>query len=378
MYQRLPLRDVPEVCGVSDYYFNWLEHPEPDVYWDRLRVSARSTARPAIHIAGWYDIFLSGGLADYERSARLAPQALVIGPWSHGVTAGQLPEMDFGIRGSQASVDVVGLQLAWFDRWVKGDSTESSLPGATVFIQGSNIWSQETSWPPSDVRPVPLYLDSAGRANTLFGDGLLAERIPISDSSDDFVYDPLDPVPTHGGATYFPDILLASNAGPRDQRQSETRPDVLCYTTEPLVDPLTLMGHVEAVLFVSSSAEDTDFTVKLIDVWPDGRAMALTDGILRARYRESLSDPTPLKPNTVYEIRVDAGSTAATFATGHRLRLEISSSNFPRFDRNTNTGGRIAVEGAGDVVRAQNRIHHSSRFPSRLVLPVVEARDAQR
>jgi hypothetical protein len=177
-------------------------------------------------------------------------------------------------------------------------------------------------------------------------------------------------VPTTGGATFLPGLFVTANAGPRDQREVEKRADVLVYTSAPLERPLQVIGPVELVLHASTSAPDTDFTGKLIDVHPDGRAEILTDGILRARYRDSFSEPSALEPGRVYELRIDLVATATVFAPGHRIRLEVSSSNFPRFDRNTNTGGTIADE--SELQQAVNRVYHDRGRPSHLVLPLIE------
>jgi hypothetical protein len=202
---------------------------------------------------------------------------------------------------------------------------------------------------------------------------VLSTEVPGDEPDDTYVYDPSDPAPTTGGATFLPGVLIGANAGPRDQTGPESRGDVLCYTTEPLAGPVEVIGPVKLVLHVSSSAPDTDFTGKLVDVWPDGRAVNLADGILRARYRQPLSGPALMAPDRTYEITVDLVATANVFAAGHRIRLEVSSSNFPRFDRNTNTGGVIATEVEADFRPAVNRVHHCRTQASRLVLPIMPA-----
>jgi putative CocE/NonD family hydrolase len=236
---------------------------------------------------------------------------------------------------------------------------------------GANQWRDEDDWPLPGTEYVDYFLHSGGRANTAGGDGRLSTEAPADEPEDVYLYDPRDPVPTTGGGTFLPGLGIGANSGPRDQRAVEGRPDVLCYTTEPLAAPLEVIGPVRAVLHVSSSATDTDFTAKLVDVAPGGRAENLADGILRARYRESLSEPSPLVPERVYELTVDLVATAAVIPAGHRIRLEVSSSNFPRFDRNTNTGGVIAAETAADIRQAVNRVHHTGALTSRLVLPVI-------
>jgi uncharacterized protein len=192
------------------------------------------------------------------------------------------------------------------------------------------------------------------------------------ESEDVYLYDPRYPVPTNGGATLIPGAFVAANAGPRDQRSIETRDDVLCYTTEPLERPLEVTGPIELVLFASSSARDTDFTAKLVDVYPAGRVESITDGILRTLYRDSFSNAVLMEPNRIYELHITVGATSQVFGAGHRIRLEVSSSNFPRFDRNTNTGGTIATESEKDFVQAVNRLFHDAAHPSHLILPIIE------
>jgi putative CocE/NonD family hydrolase len=216
---------------------------------------------------------------------------------------------------------------------------------------------------------VPYYLHSSGRANTAAGDGELSTEAPAQTAADTFLYDPQRPVPSLGGRVMAPST--ANAAGPVDQRPAETRDDVLCFTSPVLTEPLEVTGHVSLTLYASSSAPDTDFTGKLVDVFPDGRAIFLTDGIIRARYRNSLAEPEPLTPGEPVELGLDLSVTSNVFRPGHRIRLEVSSSNFPRFDRNTNTGGVIADESAGEAIVAVNRVLHGPGYPSRLILPVI-------
>jgi putative CocE/NonD family hydrolase len=240
-----------------------------------------------------------------------------------------------------------------------------------LFVMGVNEWRLEEDWPLPGTDYADFFLDGGGRANTAEGDGALVTDSPRHTAVDTYMYDPRNPVPTNGGGTFLPGLGIGVNSGPRDQRSVETRSDVLCFTTAPLEAALEVVGPVTAVLFVSSSAPDTDFTAKLVDVAPNGRAVNVADGILRARYRQSTSEAVLLEPGQVYEITVSLVATAMVFAAGHRVRLEVSSSNFPRFDRNTNTGGIIATEGDADLRQALNRVHHGPAMPSRLVLPVI-------
>jgi putative CocE/NonD family hydrolase len=382
LYRHLPLVDMPILQEVAPYYFDWLAHNSYDDYW-------RSTAPqefheritvPALNIGGWFDIFLLGTLANYQGMKQHggSPQArqhqrLLIGPWAHGGFAGVFPEHDYGLLASGEVADFTGTHLRWFDHWLKGieNGVEQDKP-VKIFVMGANIWREEDDWPLPDTQFRPYYLHSNGHANTSAGNGLLSTEVPGAESEDVYLYDPRNPVPTHGGATLIPGFMIAANAGPRDQRSIETREDVLCYTTAPLEHSVEVTGPIELVLFISSSARDTDFTAKLVDVYPDGRAESITDGILRVRYRESLSQPVLMEPGQVYETRIIVGATAQVFTAGHRIRLEVSSSNFPRFDRNTNTGGTIATESEKDFVQAVNRVYHDTAHPSHLILPIIE------
>jgi putative CocE/NonD family hydrolase len=238
-----------------------------------------------------------------------------------------------------------------------------------IFVMGIDEWHTEDDWPLPDTQYRPYYLHSAGRANTLRGDGTLSTDLPGDEPPDVYLYNPLRPVPTVGGQVLLP----GGNAmGPRDQREVEVRDDVLVYSTPALDRPIEVTGPIGLCLFVASSAPDTDFTGKLMDVYPDGRTIILTEGILRARYRNSFTEPEFLEPEKIYELRLNLWATANVFLPGHRIRLEVSSSNFPRFDRNSNTGGDIISETTDQYRPAINRIFHDAAHPSRLNLPIIE------
>jgi putative CocE/NonD family hydrolase len=258
------------------------------------------------------------------------------------------------------------------DRWVKGiDNGIDAEKPVRIFVMGINRWRDEDDWPLPDTRYTPYYLHSAGQANTLHGDGALSTTAPDQEPPDRFVYDPHQPVPSLGGANLTP---FANTIVPRDQRSVELRDDVLVYSTPVLEEALEVTGPIRASLYVSSSAPDTDISCKLVDVHPDGRAMLLTDGILRLRYRPSFEQPTLLEPDEIVEIQVDLWSTANVFLPGHRLRIEVSSSCFPKFARNSNTGQDIAGAGRDQYQVAINRIYHDVDHPSHLLLPII-ARD---
>ncbi len=277
------------------------------------------------------------------------------------------------MRAHDGVADVTAMQIRWFDHWLKGiDNGVPQEKPVKIFVMGRDEWRDEADWPLPDTRFERWYLHSNGHANSAAGDGRLSTTAPCDEPADQYVYDPNDPVPTCGGASFLPGLFIAANAGPRDQTDVETRADVLCYTSEPLARDTEVIGPISLVLQVTSSARDTDFTGKLVDVYPDGRAMILTDGILRARYRESLSRQVLMNPGETYELTIDLVATANLFKAGHRLRLEVSSSNFPRFDRNPNHGGVIAKAVAADFVTANNAVLHEANHPSYLLLPMIE------
>ena len=288
-----------------------------------------------------------------------------MGPWPHGIGGRSCGDLDFG---TEAVFDREALVLRWLDHWLKGEDTGllEELPAVKLFITGENSWRGFTQWPPTEAVDRLLYLRSGGRANSMFGDGALDDAPAASETPDGFDYDPDNPVPTLGGQHIG---IPECPPGPIDQRPIERRDDVLVYSSGPLTQPLTVVGHPRVVLHVSSSAPDTDFTAKLVDVWPDGRALILTDGILRARYRSGFAREEMLEPGTVYELTVDAGAVAHTFLPGHRIRLDISSSNFPRFDRNLNTGEPVATADRWQI--AHQTVFHDRERPSHLLLPVV-------
>jgi putative CocE/NonD family hydrolase len=379
LYRTRPLRGIP-LMRHAPWYDEWLAHPARDAFWQRLAPQEHygTTAVPALNIAGWYDIFADGtyrnfqGMrADGATEAARQGQRLIVGPWSHSVDNGIFAERHYGSLAGLGAEDPTTTHRRFFDRWLRDIKGDEESP-VRLFVMGTDAWREEPTWPPADAEVRAWYLRGDGRANTARGDGRLASDPPRTEDPDVFLYDPRDPVPTMGGATLNQSGTLGWNSGPWDQRPLEGRADVLVYTSAPLEQPLTVIGTVEAVLHVSSSAVDTDFTAKLVDVHPSGRAEILADGILRMRYRHSLAEPEPLEPGHVEEIRILVGGTANVFRAGHRIRLDVSSSNFPRFDANTNTGGTIAEEGPSAPIPAVNRVFHDAAHPSRLLLPVVQ------
>lgn len=334
---------------------------------------------PALWFNSWYDVSIGPNMELFNHIRATSPDArardnqyAVIGPNAHCEFDALKPGMVVGERPmGDPSFDATGEIFNWFDRWLKGDTSafRATTPHVRYFTMGSNSWSGSAQWPPAGVRPLRLYLDSGGKANSLYGDGVLIEKVPDTErSQDSFVYDPFNPVDTLGGADCCNGGLI--KAGAVDQRKVEARQDVLVYSTAPLAHPMEVSGFVEAVLNVSSSAKDTDFTVKLVDVAPDGTAYIVGDTILRARYREGYDREVFMQPGQVYALRPTPITTSIVFGKGHRIRVEISSSNFPKFFRNLNTGGDNLTETA--AIAATNSVHHGRSNPSYIELPVVK------
>jgi hypothetical protein len=374
---RLPISDHPllERCGDVQYR-EWLEHPDYDDYWRALDVLAepQKLRAPMLTIVGWYDNFLKSHFDLYRALAPHAPHRLVCGPWEHTnyvspFSTSKTGELELGPEAACGVGLSTPLALDWFDRWLKGEKAGAAR-GVRYWQLGENEWREAPSWPPPH-REASWFLRSAGAANTLAGDGVLSTEPPGDEPADTYLYDPLDPVPTVLGKTLMPTI---APAGIADQTAVEGRADVLCYTSDALGEPVEVHGPVRVELWASSSAVDTDFTAKLVDVAPDGFAMNLADGIVRARYRESTRRRSaPLLPGEPTLYPIDLWDLAHTFLPRHRLRLEISSSNFSRFDRNPNTGGEIGSDGAGEAIVATQRVLHDAAHPSTLVLPVGSA-----
>ena len=375
----LPPIHQPLLEKMWPWWSELLEHPARDQFWQDLSVldQAGQVTVPALHIGGWFDIFAANTARSFtELRSRAGTaearegQRLIIGPWDHLNSTGIYPDRRFGLAADAITQDLTSEHVRFFDRWLRGrtDAGSGSAP-VKIFVMGIDQWREEQDWPLPDTSYESWYLHGSGRANTAAGDGRLSTDAPAGTATDTYLYDPLRPVPTLGGRIMLP--TTANAAGAVDQRPAETRDDVLCFTSEVLTEPVEVTGHVSLTLFASSSAPDTDFTGKLVDVFPDGRAIFLTDGILRARYRNSLAEPEPLTPGEPYELSLDLSITSNVFLPGHRIRLEVSSSNFPRYDRNSNTGGVIAEESADQVTVAVNRILHGPAHPSRLVLPVI-------
>ncbi|MFP6836497.1 MAG: CocE/NonD family hydrolase [Pseudomonadales bacterium] len=375
-YRHLPIKDWGDLLKeTAPYVVEHIEHAEDGEYWHRANVNrhAETVSVPMLHVTSWYDIFGEGGPSAYQSiktksefpSARDG-QRLIIGPWGH-LLPYHMPssrgtgDIDFG---PAALIDLNETLLRWFDYWLK-DRANAVMdePPVTVFTMGENRWQQLSDWPPPSMRPVRYFLHSEQGANSLSGDGALRTTPPGDEPADTYLYDPEAPVPSLGGNN------LTIDMGVQDQRPVEERNDVLVYTSDPLEKPLEITGPVTVSLWASSSAVDTDFTAKLVDVHPDGYARNLLDGIIRARYRESEESSKLMEPETPYRFNIDLWATSNVFLTGHRIRLEVSSSNFPRFDRNLNSGEPFGEGTRG--LTAQQRVYHRKEMASYVVLPVI-------
>jgi len=368
--------EAPPAAGLAPYFADWLAHPNFDEYWKQWSIEDHyaQIQVPVFSFGAWYDIFLGGTLRNYQRlkkeagteQARRVQKLMVyVGGHAGGSDNRKVGAVDFG---EKLPFDFNGEMLKWYDALLKGQSSTTTEKPVKLFVMGKNEWREEDDWPLARAKNTKYYLHSAGAANTASGDGALSTVAPGAEKADQFTYDPSDPVPTLGGPLCcgpFPPAGL----GPQDQSKAESRQDVLVFTTAALAKDLEVTGPVSLDLYVSSSAVDTDFTGKLVDLWPNGFAQNLTEGIMRMRYRDSQEKPELAKPGETYHIAVDLWATSNVFLAGHKLRLEISSSNFPRFDRNLNTGEEQA--GATRMNQATNVIYHDKAHPSVLVLPLV-------
>ena len=371
-FRHLPIREAPLIGrdGLIPFLADWIAHPTPDAYWDRVTCPYDAIDIPVFHVGGWYDIFAAYTVRDFAgiRDAGNTRQKLLIGPWTHGSYDGLAGEADFGLQASGALVLPDELHLRWFDHWLKGaDNGVMDEPPVRIFVMGDNRWRSEDEWPLARTQFTRFYLHSGGAANSLAGDGALSTDAPSEEPVDSFVYDPRNPVPTRGGGLCC--WRAALPPGAYDQREIEARPDVLVYTTPVLECDVEVTGPLEVHLWAATSAPDTDFTAKLVDVGRGGYARNVQDGIIRARYRASLAQAEPVRSGEIYEYTIDLGATSNVFKAGHRIRLEISSSNFPRFDRNPNTGGAIGE--ASEWRTALQTVLHDAEHPSHVVLPVV-------
>ena len=376
LMSHLPLNTMDQAAGRDmPMWQEWMEHDTLNEFWtptqltgfyDRFNI-------PSFNVTGWWDGQLRGQTQHYVNAVKTgsdsAAHMLIIGPWLHGVNRNRtIGERDFG---PEAIIDLDGIRDRWLDHRMLGTAAPD-LPNVMYFVQGKNEWREVEAWPVPGTRVTAYYLGSGGRANTLFGDGVLQTGRTGGGPADEFTYDPAQPVPTVSSRTSGARGGILQ--GSVDNRSVETREDVLVYTTEPLGEGLEVTGPVKAVVYVSADVPDTDIAVKLLDVYPDGRALNISHGIARVRYRESFEAPTLMEPGQVYEVHVNMYPTSNYFAVGHRIRIEIAGSNFPLFGRNLNTGR--SSDTTTEMRVAHTRIYHSREHPSHIVLPVIPQRTA--
>ncbi len=351
---------------------------DPAWYEGGLYYDDEPYAVPTLWFMSWYDVSVGPNLALYNHARESGVDAetrdnqfAMVAPVAHCAFTRATEDTVVGERSmGDARWEYNELIYSWWDYWLKGEDNNitETLPDVRYYSMGANEWKTATSWPPPNVDMQTYYLDSGGSANTLSGDGVLTMESPSTDNPDSLAYDPFDPVMSYGGNVCCTGSAI--QAGSFDQSAIEAeREDILVYTTEPFVDGLDIAGHIEVTLYVSSDAKDTDFTVKLLDVYPDGRAYNLDETIQRVRYREGYDKAVFMEEGEVYAVDIGPLTTANYFKPGHSLRIEVSSSNFPRFTRNLNTGGNIYSETEGVV--ANNSVHHSTQYPSQIRIPVM-------
>lgn len=371
----LPMYDMDEAAGrPNKEWKEEIDHAQAGPYWEPLRYQNKydRVMLPILHISGWYDdeqvgtpLNFIGMTAKTQPEAVRASQKLLMGPWPHAINSTpKLGDVDFG---PTAIIDLNGYWLRWFDYWLKGiDNGIMKEPPVRIFVMGTNSWTDENEWPLARTRYTKYFLRSGGRANSRYGDGQLSAQSPANEPADNYTYDPTNPTP------FITDPTFAQIGGPDDYRSVERRDDVLVYTSDPVVEDTLVCGPVRAEIQASSSAKDTDFMAKLLDVWPSGFAQRLTDGMVRVRFHQGMDKPELIEPGKVYTYKIDLWNTCQTFRKDHRIRVEVSSSAFPKYDRNPNTG-----EPLGRTERMQTadqKIYHDQEHPSFLLLPVVPPR----
>ncbi|MGH3255343.1 MAG: CocE/NonD family hydrolase [Streptosporangiaceae bacterium] len=364
-YRSLPVRDFEPLLrhDVVPSFFDFAHSPMARSVIDHLTIAGKEhlVTVPSLNIAGWYDLFIQDGIDSYNAMRALGvPSKLVIGPWHHGSNGSTVGEIDFGMRSNGDWLDLswsfTGLQLRWFDHWLRrADNGVDAEPEILIFVMGANRWRTERSWPLPRAVDTNFYLHPDRR---------LGPEPPVPSTPDTYAYDPSDPVPTRGGAALMSPEFPP---GAYDQSVLETRPDVLSYTTDVLQASVEVTGNVTAHLWAASDCVDTDFVVRLCDVYPDGRSIGIADGIVRAQFRDHSRAPSLITPGQPYEYRIDLWATSNVFLPGHRLRVDVTSSCFPRWDRNLNNGNPAAAYG----IVARQTVLHDPGHPSRLVLPLV-------
>ena len=371
LYEHLPLITMDEAMGRPNRFWKEeVEHAKLDSWWEDLRYQNKydRVRVPVLNISGWYDDEQVGtplnyiGVTTKGSPAIRNSQKLLVGPWPHAINSTtKLGTVEFG---PTAVIDMNAYWLRWFDQWLKGsDSGFMKEPPVRIFVMGENVWRDENEWPIARTQWTKYFLHSNGQANTLSGNGTLSSAEPASEPTDSYSYDPANPV------KFITDPSFAQIGGPDDYREVEQRADVLVYTSDALTEDMEVCGPLRVHLSAASSARDTDFMAKLIDVWPNGFAQRLNDGMVRARFREGMDKPSLIEPGRVYSYDLDLWNTCQLYQKGHRIRVEVSSSAFPKYDRNLNTG-----EALGQTTRmavAQQKIFHDREHPSYVILPIV-------
>jgi putative CocE/NonD family hydrolase len=372
----LPLKDgdLKSAGSVVPHYRDWIAHESYDDYWKSISDEERfdQIMVPTYNTGGWFDVFVMGTINGYVGMKNKGGSAearngtrLLIGPWGHGPST-SFGDMDFT---EDALVDLFEYELKFYDYHLKGiqNGLDKEKP-VQIFYMGENKWRYEDDWPIPGTEYRELYLSADGAANSLRGEGILSFSKPEKSGTDTYIYDPNNPVPTYGGNNCCGTPTIA---GPKDQRILERRNDVLVYTSDFLTESLTIAGPIKMTLHAATDGKDTDWMIKLVDVYPDGTAIPLSEGILRAKFKDGLDKINLLTPNEIYAFDIEMTGTANVFQPGHRIRIDITSSNFPQFDRNPNTGNPL---GSSSEVRiARQTIHHGGSRSSHIVLPTVPA-----
>ncbi len=377
IYNHLPMITMDELTGRNiPYWREEMEHDRLDDWWKRICYQSRFNEidLPVLHVSGWYDDEQVGTPLNYMGMTEYATtelgrknQKMIMGPWGHNVNSStKVGDVEFG---PDALIDLRGYQLRFFNQWLKGEQTKiTEEPNVQLFVMGDNKWREEKEYPLARTEWTKFYIDSKGTANSRFGDGTLTTKQPSHSSDakeaiDRYVYDPSRPFP------FISDGTSSQIGGPDDYSSIERRDDVLIYSTETLTEEVEVTGPIKMELYAASSAVDTDFMVKLVDVHPNGFVQRLTDGMVRARFREGMEKPALIEPGKVYPYEIDCWNISHVFQKGHRIRIEVASSAFPKYDRNLNTGAPLGI--TSEMIVAEQTIYHDANHPSAIILPII-------
>ncbi|HXN21698.1 MAG TPA: CocE/NonD family hydrolase [Candidatus Dormibacteraeota bacterium] len=387
-YEQLPIKDDAKWAGIinTKVWDDLVAHTNSDSYYhtfvrspgERIAPGKNGPGKygdvkvPTFNLSGWYDQVSQATINNFVGMVTYGPadlrkyHKLMMGPWTHGGKfKAQQGQVTFP---NQAALNGSEWRLRWFDHWLKGmDNGFESQPPVTIYVMGADLWRNECEWPLKRTQDTKYYLHSGGRANSLLGDGTLDTTPPAPEPNDHFIYNPAKPVPTLGGNV----AMQPSRVGPYDQTTLELRSDVLVFTTPPLKEDVEITGPIILHLFASTDRTDTDFTGKLVDVYPDGNAQILLEGVIRGRHWKSFQSEDLLTPGKIYDFYVDLWSTSNVFQKGHRIRIDVSSSNFPKYDRNPNTGHKFGED--AELLVAHQTIYHDAAHPSHVVLPIIPA-----